>query len=60
MKGTIRVMAGLVVTMFGVGGVEHSMTNADMLMAAGVALAGIAILAWGAAAINSEVNERLQ
>lgn len=35
---------GLVTTMFGVGGVEHSLTNSELLQSIGVSVTGLGIL----------------
>ena len=35
---------GLITTMFGVGGVEHSLTDTQLLQSIGVAVTGLAIM----------------
>ena len=35
---------GLITTMFGVGGVEHSLTNTALLQSIGVSLTGLGIM----------------
>ena len=37
-------VTGLVTTMFGVGGVEHSLTNAELLQSIGVSFTGLGIM----------------
>jgi hypothetical protein len=35
---------GLVTTMFGVGGIEHSLTNTELLQGIGVSITGLGIV----------------
>lgn len=48
----ILVMLGLILTMGGVGGVETSATDADMLGAAVIAIVGLLIMYAGTAALR--------
>lgn len=47
MKGTIRIVAGLILTLGGVGGIEQSMELLPLDSLA-IALVGLALFAWGA------------
>lgn len=51
MKGAIRFFAGLVITAAGVGGVENSVTNPELVLATLVALCGLAIMGSGTKAL---------
>ena len=44
MKGTIRVLVGLLLTLGGVGGME---TNVDMMPSLWYAIAGLGLMGWG-------------
>jgi hypothetical protein len=48
-------ITGLVVTMFGVGGIEHSMDNAALF--AGIAASAVGMLIMYAATLAMRVNE---
>lgn len=52
MKGSIRIIGGLVLTLGGVGTVENSMTNPELFVGIIVSLIGLAVLASGAKAVN--------
>ena len=52
MQGTIRFFLGLLITMFGVGGVENSVTDPQLLMTVGVCIVGLFIMASGANALK--------
>jgi hypothetical protein len=43
---------GLIMTMFGVGGVENSVENTQLLAAVGVAIAGLGIMYAGTTALK--------
>ena len=53
MKGTIRIVLGLLMVFGGVGGMEMSEETIPMDSFA-VALTGLAIMAWGVVAVNKE------
>lgn len=55
MRGSIRTFAGLLIAMFGVGGVENSITNADMALACVVCAVGLALMASGVKAMKEIV-----
>ncbi len=46
-KTAFLILTGMVVTAFGVGGVEHSITDADLLTSVLVALTGLGIMYCG-------------
>lgn len=50
MKGTIRIAAGFILMLGGVGGIEANETVALPLDSLAVAVAGLAIMGWGALA----------
>lgn len=52
MKGTIRILLGMVMVMGGVGGIEANETVTLPLDSLAVAFAGLAIMAWGTVAAN--------
>lgn len=54
MKGSIRIIAGLILVLGGVGGIEANETVALPLDSLAVAIAGLAIMAWGTVAANAE------
>lgn len=57
MKGTIRILAGLVLLMGGVGGIEADTSNVAIpLEPLAYALAGLALFAWGA--LDAAANEK--
>lgn len=43
-QGMFVVIVGMIVTMFAVGGVENSITNAELLQAVAVAVTGLACM----------------
>jgi hypothetical protein len=50
------VFTGLVTTMFGVGGVEHSLTNVELLQSLAVSVVGLGIMGCGVLAIQAQQN----
>lgn len=46
------VMLGLILTMFGVGGVEHSTTNAELLSSLAVSVLGVSLMGLGVLALK--------
>ena len=57
MKGTIRILAGLVLLMGGVGGIENDTSSVALpLEPLAYALLGLAIFAWGA--LDAAANEK--
>lgn len=57
MKGTIRILVGLVLLMGGVGGIETDTSNVALpLEPLAYALLGLAIFAWGA--LDAAANEK--
>lgn len=55
MKASFFVfITGLVTTGFGVGGVESSITNGQLLMAAAVAIVGLSIMGCGVSLIQND------
>jgi hypothetical protein len=50
------VFTGLVTTMFGVGGVESSLTNVELLQSVAVSVVGLAIMGCGVLAIQTQQN----
>jgi hypothetical protein len=50
------VFTGLVTTMFGVGGVEHSISNVELLQSLAVSVVGLAIMGCGVLAIQAQQN----
>lgn len=58
MQGTIRIIAGMILTLGGVGGIEANTEVALPLDSLAVALVGLAIMASGAlAAARQEAQE---
>jgi hypothetical protein len=56
MQGTIRIALGFILMLGGVGGIEANTEVALPLDSLGVAVTGLAIMAWGAlAAAQAEV-----
>ena len=47
MKTAFMIFTGLITTAFGVGGVENSVTNADLLTSLAVAVTGLGIMYCG-------------
>jgi hypothetical protein len=52
MKGTIRIVAGLLITMGAVGGMDAD--TATLSQGMSLAALGLALLAWGVYAVNQE------
>jgi len=50
------VFTGLITTMFGVGGVENSFTNSELLQALAVSVTGLGIMGCGVLAIQAQQN----
>ena len=55
MKGSIRIIAGMILTLGGVGGIEASMEPGIAMDSLAVAVAGLAIMAWGVFAVNRDL-----
>jgi hypothetical protein len=55
MKGTIRIVAGFLMLMGGVGGIEASMEPGIPMDSLAIAVAGLAIFGWGA--LSAAANE---
>lgn len=58
MPGTIRFFAGLLIAFGAVGGIEQSMTDADLAKAVIAAAVGLVILASGTSALSKAQNEK--
>lgn len=58
MKGTIRLIAGLLLVMGGVGGMETNTTEVLPLNSLLITLFGLAIMGWGVLAINREERQK--
>ena len=58
--GLIRIMAALLFTLLGVGGVENSMTTAELLAGIAVSGLGLAFMFWATVDINRQTRETLQ
>ncbi len=54
MKTAFMLFTGLVTTMLGVGGVENSMTNAELLQGLAVAATGLGIMYCATLMIRNE------
>jgi hypothetical protein len=52
MKGSIRILLGILVVFGAVGGMEHE--TASLLEGSLAAVVGLAIMAWGVSACNRE------
>jgi hypothetical protein len=50
------VITGLITVMFGVGGVENSISNMELLQSVAVSVAGLGILGCGVLAIRVQQN----
>jgi len=50
------VITGLVITMFGAGGIENSIQTVDLLQSIAVAIVGLAVMGCGALAIRVQQN----
>ena len=56
MKGTIRLLLGMILTLGGAGGIE---TNTEVLIpldSLGIAVLGLLLMFWGAIDINKEYD----
>jgi hypothetical protein len=58
MPGTIRSFLGFLICFGAVGGIEQSMTNAELIQALIVATVGLVILASGTSALSKAQNEK--
>lgn len=54
MRGSIRVFAGLLVTMAAVGGIDNA-TDGNLLACVAIAILGLAVMASGTRAMNSNM-----
>ncbi|WMM95568.1 hypothetical protein CRP143_gp3 [Roseobacter phage CRP-143] len=54
MKGTIRVMLGLILVLGGAGGIEANEVETLPLDSMGIAVLGLVLLGWGAIAANRQ------
>ena len=52
MKGTIRILIGLLIVFGAVGGMEHE--TATLLEGSLLSVLGLGIMAWGVAAANAQ------
>ena len=50
------VITGLIITMFGAGGIENSIQTVDLLQSIAVAIVGLAVMGCGALAIQVQQN----
>jgi len=50
------VITGLIITMFGAGGVENSIETVDLLQSIAVSIVGLAVMGCGALAIRVQQN----
>jgi hypothetical protein len=50
------VITGLITVMFGVGGVENSFTNVELLQGLAVSLVGVCVMGCGVLAIQVQQN----
>ena len=50
------VITGIITVMFGVGGVENSITNGELLQSLAVSMVGLAIMGCGVLAIQFQQN----
>jgi uncharacterized membrane protein len=51
------IFTGIVTTLFGVGGIEHSMTTQELLMGVAVAVTGLGIMGSAVLMIRSLDNQ---
>jgi heme O synthase-like polyprenyltransferase len=58
-KGLIRIVAGLLLTLGAVGGMENPDQAEFFLEQIGLALLGLALMAWAARDINREADRTL-
>jgi hypothetical protein len=58
--GLIRIIAGLLFTLLGVGGVENSLTTPELLASIAVSGLGLAFMFWATVDINRQTNQTLQ
>lgn len=54
MKGTIRLLVGVLLVMGGVGGIETNTEVAIPLDSLGIAILGLFLAGWGAIVMNKE------
>lgn len=59
MKGTIRIMLGILLVMGGVGGMEADVSSVFPLIPTAIAFIGLAVMAWGVAAANRQEQENV-
>jgi len=50
------VITGLIITMFGAGGIENSIETVDLLQSIAVSIVGLAVMGCGALAIRVQQN----
>ena len=50
------VITGLIITMFGAGGIENSIQTVDLLQSIAVAIVGLAVMGCGVLAIRVQQN----
>jgi hypothetical protein len=50
------IITGLIITMFGVGGVENSIETVDLLQSIAVSIVGLAVMGCGTLAIRVQQN----
>jgi hypothetical protein len=50
------VITGLIITMFGAGGIENSIETVNLLQSIAVAIVGLAVMGCGALAIRVQQN----
>jgi hypothetical protein len=55
MKGSIRFVAGLLLAVGAVGGIEFSVTDAEFLQSTALAVVGLAIMYSGVSALKENV-----
>jgi hypothetical protein len=56
MKGSIRIIVGLLLVYGAVGGMDHGPFDSSSLLAQiGTAIVGLALMAWGTTAIRDRV-----
>lgn len=58
-KGTIRTVAGLVLVLGAVGGIEHSATDSALWLAVAIAAVGMAVMYSGTRAITAHTRNTL-
>lgn len=60
MKGITFFVLGLILTMGGVGGVEHSLDNLTLLQSTLIAVCGLALMLVGTSYINDGANNTMR